>query len=398
MAEQNKSSKENRLLIQLGSLLLAISLWAIINYTNDPIIDATISNINIEYRGLDKLEERGLTVPNSFKQQSLTVSATGKRSELLQVIRRARAYVDVSDITAADSYTLEVYTELPVDTVAITKEKNKSLDISVERIVSRNIPVVIKQTDKNKDYFVKSVAQQSTITLTGPENLMSEVASVMVAVSVIDMKEDNTQEYSYRILTSNNSEVDYKENFTADTNTIKIYNELYTPVSLGLDMTIPESVSSMYDIDLIQAPTMTVGTRAGAPDKLSVVFPENAISAPGIDEYTLNIVGNEYIYIPNDVTTINVEAEITRKELQYVQLPIRFRNVNAKYTASSETSSVDTYVNCAPGTLTKSSLTAYADMSGYTEGTHEILLTYESTDDIKVIGEYRVKVTLTKKE
>lgn len=398
MAAQNKSKTEDRLLLQFISILLAVSLWIIINYTEDPIIDATISDIAIEYRGLDNLTKQGLTIPNSFKTQYLTVSATGKRSDLMHIIRKSKAYVDISDIKAAGTYTLEVQTELPVDTVSIAKERNKTLDVTVERIVSRQIPVVVKQTDKNKDFLVKSISQQSTVTLTGPETMLSNVSCVLVAVSTIDMKEDNTQEYSYRIMNSNNSEVDYIENFTADTDTIKIYNELYTPAALGLALTIPESVSSLYDIDLIQAPTISVGIRAGAPDKVSVVFPENTVTAPGIDEYNLSIISNEYIYIPDDISTIKVEAEITKKQLQYVQLPIRFKNVNPQYTASSEVTAIDTYVNCVPEKLTNSSFVAYADMSGYTEGTHEIVLTYDSTGDIKVIGEYRIKVKLSKKE
>lgn len=396
MASHNKSKAEHRLFLQFFSIMLAITLWIIINYTEDPIIDATISDIKIEYRGLDTLTQQGLTIPNSFKQQILTVSATGKRSDLIQIIRKAKAYVNVSDIKDAGTYTLEVQTELPVDNVSVSKEKNKTLDVTVDRIVSKKIPVVVKQTDKNKDFLVKSIAQQESITLTGPETMMSNVSSVLVAVSTINMKEDNTQEYSYRIMNSNNSEVDYKENFTADTDVIKIYNELYTPTALALSLTIPESVSSLYDIDLIQAPTITVGTRAGAPDKLSVVFPENTIKAPGIDEYTLSIVNNEYIYIPDNSTTIEVEAEITKKQLQYVQLPVRFKNVDPHYTASSEVTAIDTYINCVPENLTNTSLVAYADMSGYTEGTHEIVLSYDNTDDIKVIGEYRIKVKLSK--
>lgn len=396
MASHNKSKAEHRLFLQFFSIMLAITLWIIINYTEDPIIDATISDIKIEYRGLDTLTQQGLTIPNSFKQQILTVSATGKRSDLIQIIRKAKAYVNISDIKDAGTYTLEVQTELPVDNVSVSKEKNKTLDVTVDRIVSKKIPVVVKQTDKNKDFLVKSIAQQESITLTGPETMMSNVSSVLVAVSTINMKEDNTQEYSYRIMNSNNSEVDYKENFTADTDVIKIYNELYTPTALALSLTIPESVSSLYDIDLIQAPTITVGTRAGAPDKLSVVFPENTIKAPGIDEYTLSIVNNEYIYIPDNSTTIEVEAEITKKQLQYVQLPVRFKNVDPHYTASSEVTAIDTYINCVPENLTNTSLVAYADMSGYTEGTHEIVLSYDNTDDIKVIGEYRIKVKLSK--
>lgn len=395
MPAHNRHKTENRIALQLVSVFIAIVLWFIISYTENPVISITVNNIKVEYRGLDKLEERGLTIPDASKNPNLTMSVSGKRSDLLTVLQKARAYVDVSDIDTSDTYTLDVKTDMPTNAVTISKQKFKTLDVTVEPIVEKDVPVIVRQTDKNKEYLVKSTPQQNTVRFTGAESLLNNVSCVMVAVSTIDMKNDNMQKYNYRIMDSNNSEVDDKNSFRTDTSSILVYNELYTPKLMGVDINIPESVSSMYDVDILQVLTVMVGVKDGAPERLSAQFPENAITDVGSGDYTVNINSVDKIYIESENITQKIRAVVTKKELQYVQIPVRFKNVAEGLKAWCETPVIDTYINCVPSKLKADSLVAYADMNGLGEGTHEITLEFEQTNSVKIIGEYKVKVTLS---
>lgn len=397
MPAKNSHKAENKITLRLISVLIAVSLWFIISYTEDPVIDITLSNIKIEYRGINKLNEKGMTIPNAHKLQNLAISVNGSRSSLIQTIRKAKAYVDVSDISEAGTYTLDINLELPTNSVTVTKQKMKTLDVTVERVVSKDVPVVVKQTDKNKDYLVKSVPQQQTVHLTGPESLLSNVSCVMAAISTIDMKTDNMQKYSYRIMDSNNSEVDDRESFTADSPYILIYNELYTPKSMNVELIIPDSVSSMYDVELVQSPVIAAGVKDGAPDNVTATFPENAITQAGTADYTLTVNDENNVYVETDNKTVKARVQITKKELQYVQIPVRFKNVPDGYTAWCDVSSIDTYINCVPQKLASQTLVAYADVSGLSEGRHEVTLTFEQSDDVKIIGDYHVNVILSKK-
>ena len=58
MPAHNRHKTENRIALQLVSVFIAIVLWFIISYTENPVISITVNNIKVEYRGLDKLEER----------------------------------------------------------------------------------------------------------------------------------------------------------------------------------------------------------------------------------------------------------------------------------------------------------------------------------------------------
>ncbi len=395
MPAHNRHKTENRIALQLVSVFIAIVLWFIISYTENPVISITVNNIKVEYRGLDKLEERGLTIPDASKNPNLTMSVSGKRSDLLTVLQKARAYVDVSDIDTSDTYTLDVKTDMPTNAVTISKQKFKTLDVTVEPIVEKDVPVIVRQTDKNKEYLVKSTPQQNTVRFTGAESLLNNVSCVMVAVSTIDMKNDNMQKYNYRIMDSNNSEVDDKNSFRTDTSSILVYNELYTPKLMGVDINIPESVSSMYDVDILQVLTVMAGIKDGAPERLSAQFPENAITDVGSGDYTVNINSADKVYIESENITQKIRAVVTKKELQYVQIPVRFKNVAEGLKAWCETPVIDTYINCVPSKLKADSLVAYADMNGLGEGTHEITLEFEQTNSVKIIGEYKVKVTLS---
>jgi aspartate 1-decarboxylase len=326
------------------------------------------------------------------------MSVTGKRSELMQVVRKAAAYVDVSEIDHADEYTLDIKIEMPTGSVKITKQKMKSLDVTVEPVITKEVPVVIRQTDKNKTYIVKSTPQQETLTLTGAQSLLENVSCIMSAVSVIDMKEDNVQKYSYRIMDLNNSEVDDKKSFKTDVTSILVYNELYTPTVMNVDVTIPDTVSSMYDVDILQSLTVTAGIKECAPERLTATFPENAITDVGSADYIVTVDDTDNVYIEEDDAKLKVRAVVTKKELQYVQIPVRFKNVPDGYRASCDTPAIDTYINCVPSRLTSSELVAYADVSGLSEGVHEVTLEFEQTKAVKVIGEYRVNVMLSKEK
>lgn len=397
MAANKKNRLEKKIILQLVSVFTAVALWFIISYTENPTITIELKKIKIDYRGLDKLEEKGLTIPRSDKTPAFSVSVNGKYSSLLSVANKVKAYVNVSDINEAGSYTLDIKTDIPSASVSIISQKLKTLDVTVEPVITREVPVLVRQTDKNKEYIVKSTPQQDSVSLTGPESLLNDVSCVMVAVNTIDMKSDNMQKYNYRIMDSSNGEVDNKNSFKADTPSVFVYNELYKPRLMGIDINIPDSVSSMYDIDIIQPPTVQAGVRDGAPERLTAQFPENAITSPGAGDYTVTIDSADGVYVESENTQQKVRVSVTKKELRYVQIPVRIKNAPKNMDVRCDTRSIDTYISCAPSKLDLASLEAYADASGLGAGTHEVALTFALPKGVSITGEYKTMVTLTEK-
>ena len=396
-SKQLDESTKSKTILWIISALIAVFLWTVINYTEDPVIDVTLNKIKLEYRGITELENRGLTVTPSSRTQNVSISVHGTRSDLIQLLRRGKAYVDLSQITEADTYTVDIQYDMPSSSVQIKNQKIKSVDVVVEPVVTKDIPVVVHQMDKSKDYYVRSVPEQQYITVSAAGSLMDEVSEVMTAVSVIDMTEDNVQQYSYRILTNDGSEIDHKEEFKTDTQSITIYNELYKITPMEVKVEVPQSVAAAYSVSIVQTPTVNVGVREGAPEKVTAVFPENAVTSTGIGDYTASLQEDEGIYTDGDVTSVKIRANITKKELQYVKIPVKVINVPDDKRVHSSTPSIDTYVNCVPSKLSSASLTAYADADGLSEGEHEVALTFSDVDDVTVIGTYKVRLTVEDK-
>ena len=130
------------------SLLAAICLWIYVVTVVNPEGTTTISNIPVTFSGAEVLrEDQGLVLSGDY-QDMVTVSFTGKNSDMKKLEQNKEeisAVVDVSKIRSTRDYTLSydllLPDAVPDSAVTITDRTPGNITVHVEKLVKKPVPV-----------------------------------------------------------------------------------------------------------------------------------------------------------------------------------------------------------------------------------------------------------------
>ena len=145
------------------SVFLAVIVWFMVIYVNDPDITTTVSDLNVRFVGEMSLRDKKLAVTGKDKIPELSVVVTGKRSDLMNFMDDIYVQVDVSDIDSTGEYNLSGVISIPTTRISVEKEKYGDIPITVEPLEMKDIEVTVKQTGMLKDKIVKSTHAYSDV-------------------------------------------------------------------------------------------------------------------------------------------------------------------------------------------------------------------------------------------
>ena len=119
----------NKKVLMLISLLVAIALWMFVMGNVDPRVSARITEVKVEMQGTDVLKDQGLQATID-KPKMVTVTIEGKRSQVKKAKDKGViAYIDVSTCDYGKNETV-IHARLPEGVKGVAIE-----DISSETAV-----------------------------------------------------------------------------------------------------------------------------------------------------------------------------------------------------------------------------------------------------------------------
>ncbi len=111
----------NRKTLMILSLLVAIALWMFVMGQVDPQTSLTVTDVKVEMRGTDVVENMGLKA-TLVKPKIVNVEIKGKRSEVNKAKKKGlTAYIDVSTCDYGDNEA-EIRVELPSGISGVSME------------------------------------------------------------------------------------------------------------------------------------------------------------------------------------------------------------------------------------------------------------------------------------
>lgn len=395
---KNTNKKYNKLLMQVLSVVIAISLWVIVGYTEDPNIDVMINDVQIEYKGISKLESNNLTVNQAEKVPALSVKIRGKRSQIFQVLGNVQASVDVSNLTGEGTYTLDIKVDLPVNTVQIIKQKTTTLDILVEPVTTKEVPVVVRQMgqDKNKEKLVRSTTDNQVIEVTCAKSLCEKISKAEILVDIGDINADNRKKYKYRLLDTAGNDLDVGRFVKTKTTDIVVTNKVYTPKTVSVTSRIPDIVNAQYAVNVksVTPTSVLVGVRNGVEiNEVTAMFPDTGYEA-GVKDYSLTLTEPTDVYIPEDEQTVKVRAEVFNKVTKSVTTEIQVKNAPDGTTPVLDKQMIDVSATMPESQAVDGSLAAIIDLAGLEPGTHEVTVQFWTANHVTVQGQYKIKVII----
>lgn len=257
MAEKFKKLDPN-FRLKVGSVVLAMLLWYVINYFSDPTTRMTLTNVSVDIQHGEFVENQGdiyTVLDNTDVIPVVTLYA--KRSvidklESKNVIATADVRSMESDGSVPISFTIDKYrNEVERISPSITH-----VLLQVEPLETRSLSLEISPGGDPADGFIlyETSAEQNQVILTGPQSYVSEVGSAQAHIDV-EGAERNINSYPEIVLyNQEGGEITSEEmedhrlhlNISSVKVAATIYQAKMVPVTCGREVPIADG----YEMEL----------------------------------------------------------------------------------------------------------------------------------------------------
>lgn len=399
------------------SLLLAFILWIYVGKEANPIKTSTLSNVQVVYSGLEKLEERGLMISEGADQTvalrirarsdvwarlnqgetTVTIDVSGITEPGEQVVTITSRNISYPrSITATDSIELQ-YTSPGAVTFTVSKWASK--DVDVRGVFEGSIADGYQRGEF-------SMAPEK-VTVSGPQELVEQVDYARVTVTQTDMNVTYSQDTGYTLIDYDGNPIFADELETEpETVLVTLPVEKLKEVELTVDI-IPGggATADNVEIDIEPKTIMVSGSDEDLENldsislgeiNLADVFGSLTQSMPiQLDSVLTNVSG-----ITEAKVTVTVKG-LTTKVLQVSN--ISFINKPAGYQADVVTQSCSVQIRGteeAVAAVTASQLRIVADLSAVELSTGNqtipVKVYLDGSSDVGVVGDYNIVVSITR--
>ena len=385
-----KKIGNSKLLLKILSGVIAVVLWFAITYTEDPAISQTLTGVNIDIKGEEALNSNGFAVVNKEDLPTISVVIRGSRSNVISALGEISATVDVSQIKRTGKNALSVSYSYPTGKVVLEKVREKDVSVEIEALVSREIPVKVEvvNREKNSNFIIKSSSKTDTITVSGAESTIYEIAYAKVRQDASKISKTSVQECIYSFFDDKDELVSEQNIVKKDRETVAVESTVYERVSLPIKPVLDEESRADYGIKVKNMEKNTV--EAGLDSGVNVEYIE-AVVTPQKDktEYEATLIVPEGVYIDENNLKVKVAGEILPKELKEISVKVEAVNVpegrNFTVIPSEKVIAVKTIEEITD-------MKATVDIGKMTMSEEILTLKIETEADADIIGTYSVVV------
>lgn len=388
-------------------VLLAVVLWFYVVGNDTAIEEKRFSDVSVDIVGLDVLEEDYELSIISGYNHTVDITLTGANSDISRLtIDKIDAFVDVSEITAAGEYSLEIQTDLP-NGVTVSSQSSNYIQVYIDKRTSVSVPVQVEPIYSMEAAYTMGdpIPSIQSVNVSGPAVELEKIAYAKVSLDLGRIDKSLTATGKLVLVDALGSEItnQYIRMQTTEIS-VKIPVYTYKDVPLAVDYKYGYFNESNVDIKISPASIRI----KGEPDELASI---DKIVILQLDEK--RIVGNTTqtasIMLPDDVENLSgirtADITVTHKGTETrAMLVTNLRVVNPS-NLSYELASPEIAVQFR-GTrtllslLSQNNVTATIDL-GYlnnTKGTFSVPVTVSVSSTLSgsvyEIGEYKIDVTI----
>lgn len=414
---------KSKVLTALLAFGIAFGLWLYVITVERTQIEYTFYNVPVVLDGESVLEDRGLMI-TSDTDRTVNLTLSGNRSDLNKLKSSdITVLVDLTRIYEAGEKNLSYAVSFPGNVqdnaIEIVSRQPDTISLTVAQWATKEIPVQIAVTgtpapgykvdDANKSANPKSVA------ISGPKELIDQIAMGKVMVSMTDAKESYEQRQKLTLCDAQGNPVDedlsnvYVENHMI---LVKIPVLMEKEISLRLPI-IPGGGLTESDVTVDMTFDKIIVT--GSPAVVSEL--EDTIVLEAIDLKTITEGFEKEKYrIPlkegvksQQGNVVEVSLTLPNRDFRNMEIPVtQFEAINVPngYEASFSAHSMDVTLRGKSASLSRLEVTdirVIVDLAGATErGYYPAQILVESTQGVGAVEDpndpYQVYVLITPAE
>lgn len=410
-----RAIRNSRIFWLVISLVASLSIWIYVTSEETDNFKTTFRNVRIEVVGEEALRSSRNLIITDLNTSSVTVEVTGPRRVVAPMdAEDLVAQLDVSKLTRAAYTTLkyDIVFDPGVDERYITVEKKtpEYVNFTVSQLISTPIQVRGGFEGRSADGYTAEtpVFEPSTITVTGPEAYLKDVAYAYVSFGQ-DVVVDSTYsvEAAYTLMDKNGEQLS-TEYLSCDPDVIRATLPILQVKNVGLGVDLIEGAGATKANTKITIEPSTV-TLAGDSSILGGV---NRITLGTIDltDFASTFTETYPITIDNELRNVTgiTEAKVT---VEIVGLSTKsFRVSNLSYIGAAEgtnvellTESIEVVIRGTDEQLEKikaENIRAVADLAEIRDSTGSYMpnarIYVDGVTDVGAVGDYAISVEIRK--
>lgn len=219
-----KKKLTNNLLLKILSVLIAFSLWFVVINIDDPVDEKTFSNIKVNLINTDVLAAQDKVYEVLDGSDVLKVKVEANRS-LLENLSASDivAEADFKKVTEDNTVEINLYSTRSNDEIRSISSGVTAVKLNVEDKKSKRLMLRTEIAgEPESGYIVGSpVMDQNRVEISGPESVISEIASAALKVDVSDW-DRAIFTYADVVLYDADKKVIESDTVTMNTNHVKV--------------------------------------------------------------------------------------------------------------------------------------------------------------------------------
>jgi len=214
------------------ALAVSVALWFYVEISENKVQTSEVSGIGVVFKNEEVLRDKGLLL-SSILTENLSITFQGSRTDLsnLTVQGALSVEVDLGNVPSAGTHLLAYRIVWPQSVnssdVSILGQTASRIAIEIDRILDRQIPVKVNYTGgtASDDLMADPVEYDpQTITVWGPEKIVSQIHYVFVPILRENLSTTITDEFEFILLNEHEDEIDevLRESIELSQETIRV--------------------------------------------------------------------------------------------------------------------------------------------------------------------------------
>ncbi len=373
--KKNDSTKEKnseKFKTVIISAIVAVIIWLMVAYINDPSITITLKDVDARITGEEALKENGYVITGRDDLPYMSVRVSGRRSDLMDYMDKVYIKADVSKAITAGEQEFLAEAIIPSTRLTLEKANLSKLKLTVEPLKKKSIQVLTKQTGSNKDCIINSQILDDYVEVSGAASEMENVAYAIATVDISSITNEAEADYIYTMYDKNNSPIEKSETLEAAKATVHIKNTPYKKLSLPITPILSAELSEKYMIDNSKTTVSPSSIEIGAAPEFSgeTLYATVDKLSNSEEEYFINTSSD--VYIPEGISAVKIKPVIVEKVIKTFTVPVNAINIPEGLSADF-VQEITVTADCAED-VTAADIKAELDLSGLTKGTHRVPL------------------------
>lgn len=379
----------NNLGLRIWALVIAVIMWFAVTTQSNPITQKSYSNITVKLTNTDTITSEGKVVTvldNSGVISTVTIRAPRSVTDLLDA-DNIRATADVRQVRDDGTVPVVFSSTRYSSQIESIKGSTDSIRVSIENRKTANFMLHASTSGTPADGYAAGdiTLDQNQIRVSGPESIVSTIASAEVVVDITDATGTITTNQDIQLLDSDGNQVDLT-NLTLNISTVKVTVSILPTKEVPVTASAGGTPASGYiltgNVTVRPSTVLIAGRNSVLSDISSIAIPAEAVDVSGAsDNVTVQLDINAYL--PENTRladssfdgTVTVTAEI--KPVSSRSVTVHLSDVSLTDIPSGYTASVVTVTDSRGNTASQSSNT---DLSVVLQGLDETLENVSSSD------------------